>query len=493
MKRNLNIVVAGKSGAGKSSLLNYIAEKDIFETGIGTPITQDYFNLYEYQHPTKEVKYNLYDTKGIEPDTIEEFEKNVLGKIDEFSNSDNFFYHIHTLYFCIAASSKRIEPFEINFIKNISKKVDVVIVLTKSDLVSEEEKSQFKKVLKEEVGASENEVDAHIRVIEVCSVEITTRKGTSLPYGKEDVLNHSFLGLWNVFAKYLSQYIYDVVYTDSITTSFDIEGSVEVYNQTERDKLNFFLRKWMKDSLMKDPFKHFVFHDAISLHSLKQLELEELTRFDRSVIRRILNSSLNIYNQIPILVEYLDELKIFAKNEINDIVNFYSDLALNTISIPVPLQLSNIKIEEIKEIFSEDRVADWKSNVTYLLDILSKDNSSDGWLSSFWNSDIKDEFNESYAEYIDICYSINNEIRQLLNEYKYILQTEIISYGKLIISPLSNNENEKTFTDWVKFALEDDSEIDSSERRFLEKIGLKYNINKERIDEIIGEVIKSTI
>lgn len=492
MKRNLNIVVAGKSGAGKSSLLNYIAEKDLFETGIGSPITQDYFNLHEYKHPTKNVTYNLYDTKGIEPDTIVEFENNVVGKIDEFSDSEDFFDHIHTLYFCIAASSKRIEPFEVNFIKNISKKVDVVIVLTKCDLVSEQEKTEFKDVLKKEVGASEKEVDANVRVIEVCSVEIVTRKGKSLPFGKEDVLNHSFLGLWNTFSKHISQKIYDVVYT-SIRTTFNVNKILPIKdNESEKQKLykkRFnFLQIWRKDSIMKDALNNYILYDALSLHSLDFLKLNELLKYDRLIIKELLYSSQRIYNQNSQLVFYINKFKEVSKNEINNIIEFYSQLTSNNISISVPLQLSSKKIDEINEIFQEDTVNVWKSNVQYLLDLLNQDESSDNWLSTTWNNDIKEKFNDAYLEYIDICTDINNDIIKLLNIHEHILQTEIISYGKLIISPLSNNENEKIFAEYVRFALEDDFLIDPSEKRFLERIGLKNNISENRIDEIIEEV-----
>lgn len=492
MKRNLNIVVAGKSGAGKSSLLNYIAEKDLFETGIGSPITQDYFNLHEYKHPTKNVTYNLYDTKGIEPDTIIEFENNVVGKIDEFSDSEDFFDHIHTLYFCIAASSKRIEPFEVNFIKNISKKVDVVIVLTKCDLVSEQEKTEFKDVLKKEVGASEKEVDANVRVIEVCSVEIVTRKGTSLPFGKENVLNHSFLGLWSTFAKHISQKIYDVVYT-SIKTTFNVrEIRHSSYNESDEKKLSRkrieFLRIWRKDSIMEDPLNNYILLDALRLRSLDFLELKELSKSDRLIIKELLYSSLRIYNQITTLVKYIEEFKNISKKEINNIIEFYSQLTSNNLSIPIPLQSSNKKIDEVNEIFKEESVNIWISNVQSLLNILNKDDSSDSWLSSIWNSKVKDEFNNAYLEYIDICDVINSDIIKLLNIHEHILQTEIISYGKLIISPLNNNENEKIFTDYVRFALEDDFLIDSSEKRFLDRIGLKNNISESRIDEIIEEV-----
>ena len=72
---NLNIVVAGKAGAGKSSLLNYLVGNEIFETGVGLPVTKDYFDVHPYKDPLTGIQYNLFDTKGVEPDTTLEFEK----------------------------------------------------------------------------------------------------------------------------------------------------------------------------------------------------------------------------------------------------------------------------------------------------------------------------------------------------------------------------------------------------------------------------------
>ena len=41
---SLNIIIAGKSGAGKSSFLNYLIGENHFKVGEGMPVTQDYFD-----------------------------------------------------------------------------------------------------------------------------------------------------------------------------------------------------------------------------------------------------------------------------------------------------------------------------------------------------------------------------------------------------------------------------------------------------------------
>ena len=58
---SINILVAGKTGSGKSTLINALFRENIAKTGVGMPVTQHVEKL------TKEgVPLSLYDTKGLE-------------------------------------------------------------------------------------------------------------------------------------------------------------------------------------------------------------------------------------------------------------------------------------------------------------------------------------------------------------------------------------------------------------------------------------------
>ena len=57
----LNVLVAGKTGSGKSTLINALFRENLATTGAGLPITQQLVRI------TKEgVPLTLYDTKGLE-------------------------------------------------------------------------------------------------------------------------------------------------------------------------------------------------------------------------------------------------------------------------------------------------------------------------------------------------------------------------------------------------------------------------------------------
>ena len=126
--KNLNIIVAGKTGVGKSTLLNAIFGKDLAKTGIGTPITQDCT-----KYTLNDCSITIYDTKGFETGE-NNHEEQIFKKIFELNSGSNTDDYIHICWYCIADMGNRIEPNEVKFINDVLQymKVPVIIVLTKS-------------------------------------------------------------------------------------------------------------------------------------------------------------------------------------------------------------------------------------------------------------------------------------------------------------------------------------------------------------------------
>lgn len=213
-RRRLNIVVVGRSGVGKSSFLNYAAGKQVFETGIGDPVTQSYFASVDVEKHEKKVVFSLFDTKGIEAGNTKEWSDAVFKEIDRRDESDNIYDWFHTILFCIDASSKRIQPFEIETIKKISEHGSVLVLLTKKDLVSTEILDGLRKQIASEIGDK-------VQVLSVCNVNTRTRKGESHASGLEDVLRVSFLGLWEKMANLLPQRIANNIAT--IHTQLEVD------------------------------------------------------------------------------------------------------------------------------------------------------------------------------------------------------------------------------------------------------------------------------
>jgi uncharacterized protein (DUF697 family)/GTP-binding protein EngB required for normal cell division len=132
--KNLNIIVAGKTGVGKSTLINYIFREQLAETGIGKPVTQHIQMITK-----KDVPLTIYDTKGLElgRDTQKQIKSEIIDKIKEGLYSKDENKCIHCIWYCINTVSDRIEEDEIEWIKEFTEdnretQVPIIIVLTKS-------------------------------------------------------------------------------------------------------------------------------------------------------------------------------------------------------------------------------------------------------------------------------------------------------------------------------------------------------------------------
>ncbi len=130
----LNIMVMGKTGAGKSTLINQVFSRNLAVTGVGKPVTQA-IRKYELE----DFPLAIYDTPGLElggENAIEELlkeSKEVLSKGAMRGIEES----IHCIWYCVSTPSHRFEEAEIEFIKKFIDEtnvfcVPVIIVLTQA-------------------------------------------------------------------------------------------------------------------------------------------------------------------------------------------------------------------------------------------------------------------------------------------------------------------------------------------------------------------------
>lgn len=132
------ILVAGKTGVGKSTLINAVFRENLTKTGIGKPVTK------HLERITKEgIPLVLLDTKGFElnEQVQKEVRREVMEEIRRSQSSEDPAKKIHAVWYCISSSSHRLESFEEGFLRELSEELPVILVLTQSIL--EEETALF--------------------------------------------------------------------------------------------------------------------------------------------------------------------------------------------------------------------------------------------------------------------------------------------------------------------------------------------------------------
>ena len=146
---NLNILLVGPTGAGKSTLIKVYLKVDV-KTGFGLPVTKDIEMISSQEIPF----LRLIDSRGIEKDPnaditiIHQEISNYIKKQLETKDPDKF---IHCIWYCWE-SDRRLEEVEFNLLKKLSQeysldKLPVIIVYTKA--IDPDNIEQAKKFLKE--------------------------------------------------------------------------------------------------------------------------------------------------------------------------------------------------------------------------------------------------------------------------------------------------------------------------------------------------------
>lgn len=130
----LNIIVAGKTGVGKSTLINAVFRDKLAETGMGKPVTDHMRKISK-----KGIPLAIYDTKGFElgRGVQQQVKQEVMETISKGLATQDINKAIHCIWYCINTASNRVEPEEIEWLKELSKEnqitqVPIIVVLTQS-------------------------------------------------------------------------------------------------------------------------------------------------------------------------------------------------------------------------------------------------------------------------------------------------------------------------------------------------------------------------
>ena len=138
----INVVILGKSGDGKTTLINAVLGVEISETGAGFPVTQE---IFSYKVPRSQLR--LFDTKGFEVKDSQKTVDTVVQFINEHSSNDDINRRVHCVWICVNAQS-RWELVHHKFV-DLCSQLDIPCIVTVTQCYGEYE--QFVEVIKANV------------------------------------------------------------------------------------------------------------------------------------------------------------------------------------------------------------------------------------------------------------------------------------------------------------------------------------------------------
>jgi GTP-binding protein EngB required for normal cell division len=190
MPDRYNLVVIGKTGVGKSSLINYLYERNIRKTGAGKPVNKKGFESHTFN--IKNLPVCIYDSWGLGVGQSSEWTEILDAELAKRGIDQHPRQWFHTVFYCIGAGGARIEEFEIDIIKRLFEdKYIVTIVMTKADQASRAELKQLDRVIRQNFSYPVN-------VIPVCSERKKVIRGHKTePFGKKDLLNQAYRDFWD--------------------------------------------------------------------------------------------------------------------------------------------------------------------------------------------------------------------------------------------------------------------------------------------------------
>jgi len=187
----VNILVAGRTGVGKSTLINAVFHENFAITGVGKPITQEIKEFSKEGYPI-----SIIDTKGLE---VEDY-KNILNDLENYINNRkncrNKHDQLHVAWICISEADGRFELAEKKLIELLIKKdIPTVVILTK--LLGKSDRTGLQQVIM-------NECPKACGIIRVQSVPINIIDTYTLqPFNLEKLVeltnNVLDLGMRNAF------------------------------------------------------------------------------------------------------------------------------------------------------------------------------------------------------------------------------------------------------------------------------------------------------
>ena len=123
----VNVLIAGRTGVGKSTLINSVFHGRLAATGQGKPVTQTTHLISKDGIPLA-----IWDTRGLEMSDFDETLGELMKLVEKRANEPEPQDHIHVAWLCLHEDGRRVEPAERKLCRSLAQHMPVLGVVTKA-------------------------------------------------------------------------------------------------------------------------------------------------------------------------------------------------------------------------------------------------------------------------------------------------------------------------------------------------------------------------